>query len=70
MNPEHIQEPRRVIFDYHYFDFQTETDEVVTVDCYINQWGGVEITDSGGLSSDRNWSDYKIEIEKVAKENL
>jgi len=70
MNPEHIQEPRSVIFDYHYFDFQTETDEVVNVECYINQFGGVEITDSGGLSNHQNWSDYKIEIEKEAKENL
>ena len=70
MNPEHIQEPRRVIFDFDYYDFETETDEVVTVDCYVNQWGGVEITDSGGLSNHPNWSDYKIEIEKEAKENL
>jgi hypothetical protein len=70
MNPEHIQEPRSVIFDYHYFDFQTEKHEVVTVECYINQFGGVEITDSGGLSNHPKWSDYKIEIEKEAIENL
>jgi hypothetical protein len=70
MNPEHIQEPRRVISDYHYYDFETETDEVVTIDCYINQFGGVEIIDSDGLWNHPNWSDYKIEIEKEAKENL
>jgi hypothetical protein len=70
MNPEHIQEPRRVVFEYHYFDFQTEKHEVVTVDCLVNEFGGVEINDSGGLSSDRNWSDYKTEIEKEAIENL
>jgi hypothetical protein len=69
MNPEHI-ESRRVIFDYRYFDFLTEQDEVVTVDCLVNQFGGVEITDSEGLSNHPNWSDYKTEIENEAKENL